>query len=324
MRCGRHHDRRLRRRERGAARARAVPAAPAPRSTSPPRRSSSTTPPAAIEVAGAHGARGDGRRRHAAHAARGAAAAAEGHAGQHRRARGAQIADADHRAQGYILSESTRSHDSRCRLARRRTPRDVVAGASLLSACGACTDRTRVPVCRRDQRVACDEGRVHARVRRLADSGRRSAPSFPPLSLLSDRAGYRVPASLTVARSDDVLEIPTSSGERRAASIASARCIHAERAAADADGVRRSRTAGHAATCSCRSAISPTAPRPIRAGATSISSARRPASTISTSTAPITRSATTTPSTTARIRRGRTACRFPIRAGEKMGPAGHK
>lgn len=39
--------------------------------------------------------------------------------------------------------------------------------------------------------------------------------SFPPLSYFPIESEYRVPAVLTVARSDAVLEIPTSRGERR-------------------------------------------------------------------------------------------------------------
>ena len=39
--------------------------------------------------------------------------------------------------------------------------------------------------------------------------------SFPPLSYFPVEPEYRVPAVLTVARGDDVLEIPTSRGERR-------------------------------------------------------------------------------------------------------------
>jgi uncharacterized protein (DUF1684 family) len=39
--------------------------------------------------------------------------------------------------------------------------------------------------------------------------------SFPPLSYFPVEPDYRVPASLTVDRTNDVLEIPTSRGERR-------------------------------------------------------------------------------------------------------------
>jgi uncharacterized protein len=39
--------------------------------------------------------------------------------------------------------------------------------------------------------------------------------TFPPLSYFPVEPEYRVPASLTVARTDDVIEIPTSRGERR-------------------------------------------------------------------------------------------------------------
>lgn len=39
--------------------------------------------------------------------------------------------------------------------------------------------------------------------------------SFPPLSYFPIEPEYRVPASLTVDRSNDVIEIPTSRGERR-------------------------------------------------------------------------------------------------------------
>ena len=39
--------------------------------------------------------------------------------------------------------------------------------------------------------------------------------SFPPLTYFPIEPEYRVPASLTVARSSDVIEIPTSRGERR-------------------------------------------------------------------------------------------------------------
>jgi uncharacterized protein (DUF1684 family) len=39
--------------------------------------------------------------------------------------------------------------------------------------------------------------------------------SFPPLSYFPVEPEYRVPAVLTVNRSDDVIEIPTSRGERR-------------------------------------------------------------------------------------------------------------
>jgi hypothetical protein len=39
--------------------------------------------------------------------------------------------------------------------------------------------------------------------------------SFPPLTYFPIEPEYRVPASLTVDRSNDVLEIPTSRGERR-------------------------------------------------------------------------------------------------------------
>ena len=39
--------------------------------------------------------------------------------------------------------------------------------------------------------------------------------SFPPLAYFPIDPGYRVPASLTVAQGNDVLQIPTSSGQRR-------------------------------------------------------------------------------------------------------------
>jgi hypothetical protein len=39
--------------------------------------------------------------------------------------------------------------------------------------------------------------------------------SFPPLSYFPVDPGYRVPAELTVARGADVIEIPTSTGQRR-------------------------------------------------------------------------------------------------------------
>ena len=39
--------------------------------------------------------------------------------------------------------------------------------------------------------------------------------SFPPLSYFQVEPEYRVPAVLTIARGEDVLEIPTSRGERR-------------------------------------------------------------------------------------------------------------
>jgi uncharacterized protein (DUF1684 family) len=39
--------------------------------------------------------------------------------------------------------------------------------------------------------------------------------SFPPLAYFPIEPDYRVPAALTVARGNDVLEIPTSRGERR-------------------------------------------------------------------------------------------------------------
>jgi uncharacterized protein len=39
--------------------------------------------------------------------------------------------------------------------------------------------------------------------------------TFPPLSYFPIEPEYRVPASLTVDRSNDVIEIPTSRGERR-------------------------------------------------------------------------------------------------------------
>jgi uncharacterized protein (DUF1684 family) len=39
--------------------------------------------------------------------------------------------------------------------------------------------------------------------------------AFPPLSYFPVEPEYRVPASLTVARTDEVIEIPTSRGERR-------------------------------------------------------------------------------------------------------------
>jgi len=54
-------------------------------------------------------------------------------------------------------------------------------------------------------------------MRRSADSPippeRRA--SFPPLSYFAVEPEYRVPAVLTVARGQDILEIPTSRGERR-------------------------------------------------------------------------------------------------------------
>ena len=39
--------------------------------------------------------------------------------------------------------------------------------------------------------------------------------SFPPLSYFPIEAEYRVPAALTIARGQEILEIPTSRGERR-------------------------------------------------------------------------------------------------------------
>lgn len=44
---------------------------------------------------------------------------------------------------------------------------------------------------------------------------RERRASFPPLSYFSVEPEYRVPAMLAVARTDAVLEIPTSRGERR-------------------------------------------------------------------------------------------------------------
>jgi uncharacterized protein len=39
--------------------------------------------------------------------------------------------------------------------------------------------------------------------------------AFPPLAYFPTNPEYRVPASLTVARADDVIEMPTSTGQRR-------------------------------------------------------------------------------------------------------------
>lgn len=39
--------------------------------------------------------------------------------------------------------------------------------------------------------------------------------SFPPLAYFPIDPGYRVPASLSVARGNEVLQIPTSTGQRR-------------------------------------------------------------------------------------------------------------
>ena len=39
--------------------------------------------------------------------------------------------------------------------------------------------------------------------------------SYPPLEYFPVELDYRVPAALTVARGNDVLEIPTSLGKRR-------------------------------------------------------------------------------------------------------------
>ena len=77
-----------------------------------------------------------------------------------------------------------------------------------------CLHRQRGAIRRQHQRMAGDERRVHAAVGGFADSA-RPARDVPTTLLLSSRTGYRVPASLTVDRSDEVIEIPTSRGERR-------------------------------------------------------------------------------------------------------------
>ena len=87
----------------------------------------------------------------------------------------------------------------------------VIAGLLLLT--GACTAKeVPYPDTISDWRATKDRF-----MQQSADSpipAERRA-SFPPLSYFPIEPDYRVPASLTVDRSNDVLEIPTSRGERR-------------------------------------------------------------------------------------------------------------
>jgi uncharacterized protein (DUF1684 family) len=84
---------------------------------------------------------------------------------------------------------------------------------SLLLAAGACTPKTvPYPDEINAHRAAIDQFMREADVSPIPKAQRAS---FPPLAYYPVDLDYRVPAALTVARGNDILEIPTSLGKRR-------------------------------------------------------------------------------------------------------------
>ena len=88
-----------------------------------------------------------------------------------------------------------------------------LAAACLLIALAACTAEER-PY---DEEIAARRAEIDRFMRESPQSpipaARRSG--FPPLTYFQIDPDYRVPAALTVARGTDVIEIPTSTGQRR-------------------------------------------------------------------------------------------------------------
>ena len=86
-------------------------------------------------------------------------------------------------------------------------------GACVLLALAACRPAERPYA----EEIATRRAEVDRFMRESSQSPVPAArrASFPPLSYFPIEPDYRVPASLTVARGADVIEIPTSTGQRR-------------------------------------------------------------------------------------------------------------
>ena len=178
--------------------------------------------------------------------------------------------------------------------------RAVVGRPMLAAACvrrgGACRRRrrtTRLRV-RRSRPTRAAKDATFARERRSPVPQAKRA-EFLPLAYFPIDPSYNVPAALSRSTTRPVFEMPTSTGTQPQDAARRHAGVHAQGAAADADGVRRGRHAipDHAVRAVQRS---DERHRDLPGGPLSRSrSERRPASTTSTSTAPTTRTATTTP-----------------------------
>ena len=88
-----------------------------------------------------------------------------------------------------------------------------IAAALAIAGLGACT-AAEIPY---DQEIAAWRADKDRFMRESSESPGVAADraSFPPLAYYPINQEYRVPASLTVARADDILEMQTSTGQRR-------------------------------------------------------------------------------------------------------------
>ena len=88
-----------------------------------------------------------------------------------------------------------------------------IAAALAIAGLGACT-AAEIPY---DQEIAAWRADKDRFMRESSESPVVAADraSFPPLAYYPINQEYRVPASLTVARADDILEMQTSTGQRR-------------------------------------------------------------------------------------------------------------
>ena len=264
------------------------------------RASSSTTPPAASRSRRATRCR-DGRRGHAADAARGAAPVLKVTPGEHRGAR-RQHRGCRRRAQGVSFLECS---------VRRRSCRSASGPAA---ACG----RVRKPVTIRTRSPPGGPTRT-----RFMRSSRLAGPAgaariVPAAAVLRDRrASTACRRRLKVARGDDVMEMSTSTGKprrmRRIGTLAFTLKGQPQTLTAFAEATTRA-----AAAVRARSAISRTASETYQGGRyldldrtgsgvyeLDFNRAYHPFCVFN-------------PGTSARFRRARTGCRVPIRAGERL------
>ncbi len=204
----RHRHRRLRRGERRAARGRdGRRGQPCGRTRlrqgrGEPRRGRRT-----------HGTRGDGRRRHAARRSSPRSVDfLQGDAGRHDRA---AATDRRRRSRSSGISFlADRFHRKLSGVGRRIIPvqRCAIVHPRSLAERRPRRLSAQAAVHRGDRRVAGREGSIHARA---SDSPVPEAQraTFPPLAYFPVNEEYRVPAALKVISSDQILEMPTSTGQ---------------------------------------------------------------------------------------------------------------
>ena len=145
-----------------------------------------------------------------------------------------------------ILSERSAVSSTRNRPGASRLPGAVVPASCCCSA-AACS-APREPVRRGDRRVAAPRRTSSCASRRTSPVPAANARAFPPLRYFPiDRGVPRAGGAERRSRADQVLEMPTSTGQRRQHAARRHAGVHAEGAAADADRVRRGDRDRHAA-----------------------------------------------------------------------------